>query len=131
MPTPKDPAIIRKAIDTLDELMALEAKQIETQKELKRALLIMLAAPAVDFSGKVRTDIRGRLHYSHLMGDTPSKDTTFHVIPEIGEEVIVPLFDVHPDLWRDNMFRNLKRHMPGTYAKIVEKWQLGAPNHAG
>jgi hypothetical protein len=121
MPT-RDPETIQKAIDKLGELIALQLKQIETERELRRALMIMKIAPTIDFKTKVRTRTEG-MHYSALGGDVVQRNTVFVVSDANGLEVKVPIFDVPTELWpeRDRQLRYVKRSYPNIYAGIVAR----------
>lgn len=121
MPT-RDPETIQKAIDKLGELIELEHKQIELQRELRRALMIMKIAPTIDFKTKVRTRIEG-MHYSAVVGNVVQRNTVFVVSDANGLEVKVPIFDVPTDLWpeREKQLRYVKRSYPNIYAGIVAR----------
>lgn len=116
---PRDAATARAAADNVAQLIELELKKIETLRELRRALLLMAIVPNIFDMGKVRTQVIGKMAYSTIFGDTPTSETLFVLIPEKGEQVEVPLFDVPMELWPDKMAENLKRRSPLTYTRLT------------
>jgi hypothetical protein len=116
----RDPETIQKAIDTLEEAIALELKKIDTMRELRRALMIGKIAPGVFEKGvKARTHVEGGMTYS-MMGNYPGPKSEFVVTQVDGDmEVRVPLYGVPLELWPEPMVKAFRYARRDTYKKLA------------
>ena len=106
--------------ESIDRLTELNLKHNTLLKELKRALRIaeLLGIPAKDLKGKVGFRV---LRYGDSMF-RPWKEMAVRVTLD-GKETIVPLLDVHHDLWPEDTLAAYHR-----WKRQNDKFLKGARN---
>lgn len=92
--------------ESIDNMVALLHKQIETYGQMKRALRLaeLAGVPPKEFKGKVSTRV---IQGPHMW--RPWLKATV-VLKIDGTATEFPLVDVHHDLWPEDILRAYRRH---------------------
>lgn len=93
----RDPTTLRKAIDSIDELIVLESQKVETLRKLKQCLLVFELVPDVAQDGVKCTTVED--HNYGGLGIKRICNLTLRVHLKDGSERTFPMTEVDEALW--------------------------------
>lgn len=91
----RNPATMRQAIESIEELIVLEGQKVNLLHEMKRCLLLLELVPDVPKDGIKRTTVDNR-NYG-MLNHVRNMTLVVHLVD--GSERRFPMLDVDQTLW--------------------------------